>query len=264
MSIERPMFPPSNSSRRTFLAGLATTVPIAATAATSALAAAGASRDAIDELYAERTELAVRSRALREQWEVAEARMPWWAQIGPSRLRGDGEWEGTDVGWPAVDDNKLPSSPGCMFNKRPSPWDIRREFKNKILRYGEKYRPEYRAQYRQQMRNLVERLRRQREEKLRVGLPAIEQELDAIGERIGEIDDRLENLEVEPADAPQKAAALLLIASNYDRDRDDSFGASATLDALRPLLTGQVREHANHAVTNPDDEMWSMPFWSAA
>jgi hypothetical protein len=69
--------------------------------------------------------------------------------------------------------------------------------------------------------------------------------------------------EVSPADVPQKAAAVLLIASNYDRGGDDNFGDSATLDALRPFSTGQVREHADYAATNPDDEMRSMPFWSA-
>jgi hypothetical protein len=54
--------------------------------------------------------------------------MPWWAQPGPSHLRGDGSWRGTDVGWPAIDNDKLPSRPQCMFNKRPSPSDIRKDF----------------------------------------------------------------------------------------------------------------------------------------
>jgi hypothetical protein len=224
------------------------------------------SRAAIDELYAERTELAARSREWREQHNAAEASMPWWAQPGPSHLRGDGKWRGGDVGWPAIDNDKLPSSPELMLNKRPSPRDIRKDFELSLRWLGEKRRPEIRAVYRSRMRALVERLRRQREEELKVGLPALEAQFEKIVERIGEVDDRLENLAVEPADVPQKVAAVLLIASNYDRKQDDNFGYgnSATLEALRPLLTGQVREHADHAVTNPDDEMCSMPFWSVA
>jgi hypothetical protein len=98
----------------------------------------------------------------------------------------------------------------------------------------------------------------------RRGFLALMAEMDAIDQRLGEIDDRLENMDVLLADVPQRAAAVLLIASIYDRGRNDSFGASATLDALRPALSGQIREHADHAAANPNDEMWSMPFYSAA
>jgi hypothetical protein len=114
------------------------------------------------------------------------------------------------------------------------------------------------------MHELVARLRLQREEEQKAGLPGLMAQMDAIDHRLGEIDDRLENMDVLLADVPQRAAAALLIASIYDRGRNDSFGASATLDALRPALTGQIREHADHAAANPNDEMWSMPFWSAA
>ena len=87
-------------------------------------------------------------------------------------------------------------------------------------------------------------------------------QMDAISDLIFDLEDRLKNLDVSTADVPQRAAAVLLIASNYDRGRDDSFGSSTTLDALRPALTGQIREHADHVAARPDDEMGSMPFWS--
>jgi hypothetical protein len=165
--------------RRSFLAGLAITVPIAATAATPALAAPGASRGAIDELYAERTALAARSRILDEQWKAAQARLPWWAKPGPCYLRGDGKWTGASVGSPAIDDGRIPSSASAMILKRPRPSDIRQDFEFALRIWGEKSRPEIRALYRSRMLALVARIRRQREEERHAGLPTIEDELDA-------------------------------------------------------------------------------------
>jgi hypothetical protein len=257
---------PQGLARRTFLAGLAITVPIAATAATPAAAASGASRDAIDQLYAERTTLAERSRIFTAQWKAAEASMPWWAQPGPTTLRGDGTWTGQHVGWPAIDDGRAPSSASAMILKRPRPSDIKEDFNLSLRLWGEKHRPEIRAFYRKEMLALVDRRRRQRDAERQAGIAAIGHELDALGERLGEIDDQLENLEVELADVPQQAAAMLLIAANYDRKRYNrfGFGCSATLGALRPMLTGQVLEHADYAIEHRADEVQTMPFWSEA
>jgi hypothetical protein len=253
---------PAGLARRSFLTGLAVIVPIAAAVAVPALAAHGASRSEIDKLYEERTELAARSRALREAYDTAEASMPWWAQAGHEYLRGDGTWTGGFVGWPAIDDDRKPPHYAVTFQMRPSPRTISRDFERDLSFFGEKQRPEIRAKYRRQMRELVARLRLQRAEEQKAGLPGLMTQMDAIDQRLLEIDDRLENMDVLLADVPQRAAAVLLIASIYDRGRNDSFGASATLDALRPVLTGQIREHADHVAANPNDEMWSMPFWS--
>jgi hypothetical protein len=253
---------PAGLARRSFLTGLAVTLPIAAAVAVPVLAAPGASRSEIDELYAERTALAARSRELREQYDAAEASMPWWAQPGHELLRGDGTWTGGFVGWPAIDDGRTPPHHIVTFQMRPSPQTIARDFDRDLRFFGEKQRPEIRAKYRRQMRELVARLRLQRAEEQKVGLPGLMAQMDAIDDRLLEIDDRLENMHVLLADVPQRAAAVLLIASIYDRARNDSFGASATLDALRPALTGQIREHADHVAANPNDEMRTMPFWS--
>jgi hypothetical protein len=253
---------PAGLARRSFLTGLAVSLPIATAAATHALAAPGASRSEIDDLYAERTELAARSRALRDAYVAAEASMPWWAQAGHEYLRGDGEWTGAIVGWPAIDDDCKPAHYIVHILKRPSPHTLRRDFEVDLRFFGEKSRPKIRATYRRRMRELVARLRLQRAEEQKAGLPGLMAQMDAIDQRLEEINDRLKNLDVSPADVPQRAAAVLLIASIYDRHRNDSFGASATLDALRPALTGQIREHADYAAANPNDEMWTMPFSS--
>jgi len=99
---------------------------------------------------------------------------------------------------------------------------------------------------------------------VKAGLAAIEAQMDAIGERLSEIDDRLGDLDVEPVDRPQKAAALILIESLYRCwRRDHVFRGSASLDALRPFLTGHIREHVDYVAEHPDDEICTMPFYSA-
>jgi hypothetical protein len=107
-------------------------------------------------------------------------------------------------------------------------------------------------------------LSRELEEVEKSGVLHLDAQLDAIGERFSEIDDRLEDLDVPPVDAPQKAAALILIAAIYDCQRDDVFPCSPSLHALRPLLTGQIREHVDYVAEHTGDEICTMPFYSAA
>jgi hypothetical protein len=254
---------PEGLPRRSFLTGLAVTLPIAAAVAVPALAAPGASRSEIDALYAERTALAARSRELCEQYKTAEASTPWWAQAGHEYLRGDGTWTGGIVGWPAIDDDRKPSHSSVMFLKRPSPHTISKDFESDLRFFGETRRPEIRAKYRRRMRELIARLRCQREEERKVGLPELDAQMDAIADRILDLYDRIKNLDVPPADVPQKAAAVLLITSHLDRGRNACLGTSAThtLDTLRPFLTGLISEHAEYAAANPYEPMATMPFW---
>jgi hypothetical protein len=248
-------------ARRSFLTGLAVSLPAAAIAATPALA--GTQRSEIDILYEERTVLAARSRKLAEQYAAAEASMPWWAQGGYGYLCGDGTWTGAFVGWPATDDIKALNLMPLL--KRPSPWTFRKEFESYIRYYGEERRPEFRATYRRQMRDLVARLRCQREEQRKVGLQQLRDQLGVIGEPLSEIDERIESLSVTSAAAAQKAAAMILITSPYNHWRsNDEFGNTATLVALQPFLTGQIREHVDYVIENPDCEMSGMLFYSAA
>jgi hypothetical protein len=242
-------------ARRTFLTGLAVTLPIAATVATPALAVPGASRSEIDVLYEERTELAARSRALGDAHAAAEASMPSWAQPGHEPRTG------VFSGWPAIcDEDGIPSV--RFVRQRPSPTDIRKDCEELVRSLGEDKRSAIRGEYRHRMRELVARLRRQREEEQKAGVPELAAQHFQISERIFDLDDRLKELEVPVAHVLQKAAAVLLITSHHDRCRDNSFGISATMEALRPFLTGQVREHADYVAEHPDDEMWSMPFWT--
>jgi hypothetical protein len=107
------------------------------------------------------------------------------------------------------------------------------------------------------MRDLVARLRQQREEERKSGLSDLMAQLVAIGERLSEIDERIENLDVTSADAAQQAAAMILITSLYEHWRsNDEFGNTATLVALQPFLTGQIREHVDYVIEHPDHEMW--------
>jgi tetrahydromethanopterin S-methyltransferase subunit G len=60
---------------------------------------------------------------------------------------------------------------------------------------------------------MIARLRRQSEEEAKAGLQQFDDQLDAIGERLSEIDEKIENLNVTAADAAQKVAAVILITS---------------------------------------------------
>ncbi|MGY2804241.1 hypothetical protein [Bradyrhizobium sp. USDA 4506] len=65
------------------------------------------------------------------------------------------------------------------------------------------------------------------------------------------------------ADVPQKVAVLLMITADHGKGAADWFGRTAVLDAVRPLLTGLILEHAEYvASTNCDERMDTMPFWS--
>jgi hypothetical protein len=180
--------------------------------------------------------------------------MPSWARAGCEPRTG------AFSGWPAICD--VDGVPSTRFvRQRPSPTDIRKDCEELVRRLGEDKRSAVRAEYRHRMRELIARLRLQREEQRRVGLPDLEAQLEAFGDRIFDLDDRLQKLEVAPMDVPQKAAAVLLITSHLDRHRNKRFGDSATLDRLRPLLTGLIGEHAEYAAANPYELMATMPFW---
>lgn len=234
-----------------------------ATAPSASAAAPAASP--IDRLYEERTALAARSRELKAAIEAATAALPWWARPGKQYLRGDGTWSGVTVPWPAIDDGRKPTQPHYMQNKRPGPIDIKKDFQT-LVRTWPEHRDEIRRNCRDGMRRLVARIRAQREEEARVGLPAMHCKHDLLGERIGAIDDALENTPVQGGDIPQKAAAVLLIGSIYERRCDDLFGygARAALEALLPCLRGQLHEHAEFVLANADTPLAEMPFWSVA
>jgi hypothetical protein len=206
--------------RRGFLTGAAVVSATVAVGATAALASSA--RSEIDALYAERTALAARSRELREQYGAAVASMPWWAQAGHEYLRGDGTWTGGVVGWPAIDDDRKPQNDIVMILKRPSPYTIRRDFERDLRFFGEKSRPKTRATYRKRMRELIARLRRQRDEERKAGIPAILTQWDELCERIGDLD-----------------------------------------IALKPMLRGLVREHADLAAKDCEAPICSMPFYAA-
>ena len=191
--------------------------------------------------------------------------MPWWARPGPQYQRGDGAWSGSVVPWPAIDNGRLARDPNWKLNKRPASWDIREDFEivasmspgGELTCQGARLIPQQHA--RSSCAHSSQTRRR-----AKAGVDAIDDELLATGRKIGEIDDRLENLTVSSSDVPQQAAALLLITANYEHKRNETFDGSATLDALRPFLTGQISEHAEYAVANSGELITSMPFWSAA
>lgn len=246
--------------RRGFLTGAAVVSATVAVGATAALASSA--RSEIDALYAERTALAARSRELHAQYVAADASLPWWAQAGHEYLRSDGTWTGGIVGWPAIDDDLKPAHYIVQFLKRPSPYTIRRDFERDLRFFGEKSRPKIRATYRKRMRELVARLRRQRDEERKAGIPAISAEWDELDDRIGDLEDRIENLQVSGADVPQKAAAVCMIALMRHHLDHHPVGDVTVLKALRPMLRGLIREHAELVAKDCEAPICSIPFYA--
>ncbi|SHM07235.1 hypothetical protein SAMN05444159_7596 [Bradyrhizobium lablabi] len=229
----------------------------------AAFAVQNSGRAEIDKLYEERTALAARSRELHAQYVAADASLPWWARAGHEYLRGDGTWTGGIVGWPAIDDDHKPAHYIVQLLKRPSPYTIRRDFERDLRFFGEKQRPEIRAKYRRRMRELVARLRCQREEERKAGLPELEAQIDAISDRIFDLNDRIENLDVSAADMPQKVAAVHMITQYRHFLARQPIGDIAVLMVLRPMLTGLIREHADFAAKDWEAPICSMPFYSS-
>jgi hypothetical protein len=79
-----------------------------------------------------------------------------------------------------------------------------------------------------------------------------------------EIDEKIENLDVSAADIAQKAAAIHMITNCYLHLAKNPMGEVAVLEALRPMLRGLIREHADFAAKDWNAPIGTMPFWAAA
>ena len=88
--------------------------------------------------------------------------------------------------------------------------------------------------------------------------------MNDIAGRVAAIDRQLEQLHVAPADASQKAAVLVLIASTRIVDLTQPVGKLLALEALLPAIDGLVREHAEYLIARSEQAASAMPFYSAA
>jgi hypothetical protein len=217
-------------------------------AATGAPVIAGADQT-LDDLWGHRTELVAQLRALNHAYELAEASLLDWTRPGPKYRYADGNWSEAGCGWPQIiEEAELPAyRPLSGTNMRPSLADIRWEFECRINNEWTCSRDKARKIYRQRVLEWVARLRRQREERERAGLPALERRKEAVCDDLIAIEDRIELL----PRSPQRTAAVVLqrmshcdITANV-RFREDYEVAEVALVALRPELDGLIAAHVD-------------------
>lgn len=244
-------------TRRNMLA----TTAAAVAAVAPAVAVASSARAEIDALLERRIALDLNEQALGAQHRAAQATMPWWAQPGPSHIRHDGTWTDDDWGWPAIDNGELPRM-GMLLNKRPSPSDLASEFES-IVTFFPEDRARARGRYREQMRALVARVRRQRAEEEKAGLPAIDAQAEATEQEIIRINRQLRRIYVGQEDLPQKAVALILL-DIIDQVSGDRVNDEFPLLALMPAVTGAVRGRAEQVIAHRGRTVRTLPFFAAA
>lgn len=225
-----------NLTRRSVAAGL-----VAGAAATVAIPAASAPAEAVDRLWRAYVALIPEARRLTAAEAEAERRMPFWARRGPAYIAGDGSYAGDAVGWPldlAVQPGRR--SPSHWVLCRPGPSDVQEAFDVAVQMHPES-RDWARANYRRHMRALVERLRAQKAERSRVGLPTIEAAYQA---NFDQRFDLIHQIEAMPP-CPDSTAALILHGAMFMKNGSavDNLPGLHVLTHLRSHVSGLVKEH---------------------
>jgi hypothetical protein len=230
--LKRTRMQSANLTRRAALSGAA--VAIVATA--TPIAASAAMPDDANRIWAEHAALLAELRRIDREIEAAVAKLPEWADHGPRCVDREGRFCGPVVTWPQVADVKLPIG---MYNRvvRPSPHDIRVWFRHNPW--------VTRADYRKRMREVIARVRAQRAEEERVGLPKLIAQARAIDDRRSVIRDRLDAL---PASANATAAIML-----FWIEEKEAFTVCEGLRKLRPMLTGLIADHTDWLIQHPRD-----------
>lgn len=253
-------------SRRAAVAGLGLAMTTGAvSAAAGAPVSITAANDAVDRLWRRYVVLIAEARELAAAEKRAEAALPAWANRGPRFRDLRGRLHGTEVGWPLEPrGNWIDTSLGHRIC-RPGPRDLREWFEREAEAAPEA-RAVLRKQYRKRMWSLMQRIRAQREEERKVGLPAIR----SADER--NYDERWEILEAirNGSSCPNGAAALFLTGHEYHHP-NDSLGSHpgllGVLSHLVPSLTGLLRKHAelilSEAARTPSVKIGTMPFVNA-
>ncbi len=217
----------------------------------------------IDQLWRQRQKARLKMTAVRRQIDEAENKMPWWAVPGYQFINCNGEGCGDIVGWPAIQGVEPPTGSGAMRLIRPSLRQIRS-------------RPLQSRQYRHMnTRELLDRIRAQRIEQAKVGLPALHDAYDQAEGIFWEAENRLLDFlkEIQLPDGRRPAmavAAQLLVEVVHHCEPDDTadpweatalYLVSPAFAHLLPDLIGSVRDVVAEIVDNPDKPIGKMAIW---
>ncbi|KAB0680090.1 hypothetical protein [Aureimonas leprariae] len=245
-------------NRRRFIA---TAVPATATAALGvrvALSAEQADTAKLDALLVAYMAEAKEARRLGAAWDAATAALPEWARSGPEFLSWDGTKCGDKVPWPEVAELPDPSGQRGVYRRirpslrkiwedaqhpmfMPGPTSVRYSPEHKDLRqlpateFDKLRRRRARLETFKRMRVLIARLREQKAERAKVGLPMIGKALDDNYDRRWAIRETI--MAEASGTSPQDIAVLALFEYH---DEGDRFPRDL-LRRLVPSLTGLLR-----------------------
>jgi hypothetical protein len=239
---------PEATNRRAVLCGMLIT---GAAVATPAIASAvGRADDLANKLWGQRHAL---RQPYIDAWAAishAEAQLPEWARHGPSLLNPDGTLSAASSGWPAIQGVEPDKDRAVLI--RPGKVHLTRRYQMDLILQPETAL----SDYRQGRRELASRLRAQRSERSRLGLPALEAARDLISDQHKAIREEIEELEPDTANA---AGALVLCEAALMCNFRHSFfemsewpTSEIALKFLRPSLTGLIRAHVDEIFNRPD------------
>ena len=122
--------------------------------------------------------------------------------------------------------------------------------------------------YERQMAAFNERRRRQKEEKDKLGILALEARGDWLSDRMYEIENTIDEAPVSPTKAAAMFVVVMLIFGHKDDtlSQRDEIGLFARniLPLIRPHLSGLIAQHIDDLIDHPDTpnhQRFMLPFW---
>jgi hypothetical protein len=222
--------------------------------------------DAANALWAERQKYVERLAQLSNESTQAHDKLPAWAMSGPERLDESGNFCGSDVSWPLMEDLTPPNMGERIV--RPSIYQAKEhfDFAVSVFASSPQTRENCRATMRRNIKAIVARLRERKRLYAELGLDRIDREMNDTCTAMCEVEDAIGELE----QSPNVVAAQLLASLGDDCDRTSYASGNGycgtmamglvALRGLLPSLSGLIREHAALFVSNPTLPLSAMPF----
>lgn len=237
----------TKTSRRAVLAG-----GIATAVATSSTTAHATPDSWVEAVWTERIRLLRQLRDVERRMKDAKAQLPEWAAAGPAFIDNKGQPCGRVVGWPRREFEGLPNHQWLV---RESPHDIRqmRDLNLNMTKPGSEKSLEVRANAVRRMKAFQQRRRLQRDEELRLGIPALEDENQRLSDEIYAAEIALR--EMAQSGNLEAVMAHALIEDSYETQYNgDDRIAIITIRALLPLLPqGTIATAAAHFMSTVMD-----------
>lgn len=214
----------------------------------------------LQDLWRRRAELMRASSESSRAVNAAEAMLPAWANNGPCYINSSGERCGMVVGWPELnmENFQLPTVAHAFKCVRYSVTDLKKEYQRtcETLRFKPYENPQLRASYRAKIRSVIARIREQRAEEKKVGLPALYKRSDEVIEELLNVEGRIR--QIADQCAFDGLAAVSMIERDYDckYDRDGDVEEEGelgrvvrdVLQTIKPHLSGVLASDAERVL----------------